>query len=416
MKTLASALLLLGLSAAIRAQPSDPCPRDLASATIEQRIQDLARFELEEIQKPGQPSSVRVGLREDLEEKLRSLSEHSGISAADLRARVLGAKKNRFFMTKSRALPDALRRELERFPDRYDHRPDELKNGGVIHAVAVSPDGRWMVAGSDRGKVSFWILDTVKKIERVLPNTGPVQSLAISSDGNKVASVAKNGLAIIRNSASFLMLRELPIDGLENSIAFSPDGETLAVASDSGSVSLWDLRAPMGAEPFLLAESEGVFRSAVFHPNGRLAVVGPKGVVLWNGLAQETLPRSNDDEAFSTVFSPDGKTLAIGTRTGAIELWDLETSTELKRWRAQRCAVCSLAFSPDGTRIASADGLSAVVSYLDRDLPPEWIGRGGLGDVNAVAFTPDGRRLITAGSWLMVWKRTPRAEFTELVP
>lgn len=88
MRSTLVALLLLSTVCCLPARASDDCAA---------RIRDLARFESEEVQKPGQPLSVRAGLREDLQRKVAELARLSGVSESQVRALILAAKRQRLF-------------------------------------------------------------------------------------------------------------------------------------------------------------------------------------------------------------------------------------------------------------------------------------------------------------------------------
>jgi WD40 repeat protein len=117
------------------------------------------------------------------------------------------------------------------------------------------------------------------------------------------------------------------------------------------------------------------------------------------------------------AFSPDGRTLAIGTNWPTIRLWDTETLSELEPLTLGKEAARSVKFSPDGSTLA-------VVTWRSRKITLyEWPGRrpiavldGHGGEVNTVVFSTDGRTLVTAdsASEVCVWdvaSRTARARW-----
>jgi WD40 repeat protein len=99
-----------------------------------------------------------------------------------------------------------------------------------------------------------------------------------------------------------------------NSVAFSPDGSTLAFGGDYGTVRLWDVAT--GRE---LRHMEG-----------------------------------HADRVLSVAFSPDGLTLASGADDGTVRLWDVATGRELQRIEESYRAIGSVAFSPVGSILASS--------------------------------------------------------------
>jgi hypothetical protein len=112
------------------------------------------------------------------------------------------------------------------------------------------------------------------------------------------------------------------------SVAFSPDGKTLASASVLGSVFLWDVKS--GKRTAVLQR---------FNPMGREEDINP---------------------AWSVAFSPDGSLLAVGTLRG-LKLWDVKNGERLVAVSQPPASVWSVAFSPDGKTLATA-GTKGVLS------------------------------------------------------
>ena len=105
-------------------------------------------------------------------------------------------------------------------------------------------------------------------------------------------------------------------------MAFSPDGQTLAVGDDGGHVGLWDTSS--GQRTATLAEGSPV-DSVAFSPNGQTLAVGDYGghVGLWDtGTGRRTATLAEGSTVLSVAFSPNGQTLAVGDGGGGVGLWD----------------------------------------------------------------------------------------------
>jgi WD40 repeat protein len=195
------------------------------------------------------------------------------------------------------------------------------------------------------------------------------------------------------------------------SVAFSPDGKTLASGSVDGSVRLWD--ADSRKEIAELRGHRSWVNAVAFARDGTLASAGSDNrVSLWARQGKDWQPRKTfpvpEGEVRSVAFSPNGETLAAGLRYGTVRVWDVATGKVLKTFKEHVSDVWAVAFSPDGKLLASGDG--------DWDRPGEvhlhdttsWARRHTLphtGEVLCVAFSPDGLRLA-AGSWdrtVRVW-------------
>ena len=138
------------------------------------------------------------------------------------------------------------------------------------------------------------------------------------------------------------------------SVAFSPDGRTLASGSWDRTVILWDVS--IGQPTRTLKAHHGGVTSIAFSPDGRTLASGDENhlILLWPVVTDEParILRGQHHTILSVAFSPDGRTLASGGNGRSIFLWDVET----KRTRlltADRGSVTSVAFSPDGRTLAS---------------------------------------------------------------
>jgi WD40 repeat protein/tetratricopeptide (TPR) repeat protein len=281
----------------------------------------------------------------------------------------------------------------------------------VVHSVAFSPTDRRLLAVGYGGQVgvshvSLWDIDAGTELARFpgatdLPgfqvdqNNGPVGALAFSPDGKYL--VAGFGFRNFISGQSFpvpLKVWEVATRRLTQvlyghtgycmSLVFSMDGTLLASGSQDGTALIWStatwkpvhsLRNSVAAEPQATLFLRRGFSNVAFSPDGKtLALASREGSVqLWDAAAGKllTVLKGHSSAATAIVFSPDGRTLVSGGMDQTVRLWNVETRRELMqldRGSIQLGNLFTLAFSADGKQLLVGGGRAAVWSAA----PDNW--------------------------------------------
>jgi WD40 repeat protein/tRNA A-37 threonylcarbamoyl transferase component Bud32 len=278
-------------------------------------------------------------------------------------------------------------------------------HGGALTSLAYSPDGKTLATGGFEREVKLWDTATGQKKATFRGFLGSVGGLAFSPDGGTLATVDQQGELKLLNMPSGTVRLDARLSTTKNlkAVAFSPDGELLAVSA-SGADRSAEIVVLAAHTLFLLFAFRGhtsTIHSLAFRPDGRTLVSSADDgtVKLWDVPAdvRHDLPQFHRSAVRTLAFSPDGATLATGSGDHSIKLWDLATARERTTLLGHDDTVRSLAFAPDGKTLASS-GLDQTVRLWDVAA-----GRGVVIDTKLlfpgpVVFSPDGKTLAWAQS------------------
>jgi hypothetical protein len=183
-----------------------------------------------------------------------------------------------------------------------------------------------------------------------------VRSVAFSPDGETIASGSQDNTIKLWNVETGIIIRTLTgHSDYVHCVTFTPDGETIASASRDKTIKLWNIET--GVVMKTRRGHSNIVRSVAFSPDGKIIASGSDDatIKLWErqiGVELKTLGE-HSFSVTSVAFSPDGQTIASGSVDETIKLWDTKTGELLRRLEGHSGVVRSVAFSPDGKIIAS---------------------------------------------------------------
>jgi WD40 repeat protein len=253
------------------------------------------------------------------------------------------------------------------------------KDGRTLDVELVA--GNTAVSSASTGNLRLWDLEDGRLRAKI--DAGDfVASTATSPDG-RLAALGLNQAIRLVDLPTGETVSELALPGGDDAaanqpvfnrgdvtaLAFDPAGERLLSATDGGELALWDVS--QGREIRRFAGHDSRIHDLVFSPDGRsfLSVADDQQLILWDVETGNTLftYKNPSDTINSVAFSPDGQSFAAGMGTfrfaaapidpeqidSGIIIWESGTGRELTRLDGHEGPVMALAFSPDGRRLLS---------------------------------------------------------------
>jgi WD40 repeat protein/tetratricopeptide (TPR) repeat protein len=234
----------------------------------------------------------------------------------------------------------------------------------------------------------------VKEQNRLEDHNDYVREVVCSPDGQTIATASDDKTVKLWRRDGTL-LRTLKLNTYVRSVSFNPDGQTLAMANFDRTVQLWNTE---GQRLKTLKGHQDIVNSVVFSPDGKtLASASLDNTIrLWNreGTLLQTL-KGHPSEIRQVAFSPNGKILASASEDRTIKLWQLD-GTLIRTLKGHQNSVWAVDFSPDGKILASASEDRTIKLWnLDGTLIRTL--KGHSGGVFAISFSPDGKALASGG-------------------
>jgi WD40 repeat protein/serine/threonine protein kinase len=304
-----------------------------------------------------------------------------------------------------------------------------------ITGLAFSPDGKRLAGGSWDQTIRLWDAETGQQVAKLKGHTWLIDTVAFSPDGKRLASASRDSTVKVWQTEALTSQETLTLKGGANSVwgvAFSPDGKRLvsAALSVGGTVKVWD--AQTGQDLLNLEGHTSGVRSVAYSPDGkRLASSGRNEGKVWDAQTRQELRNleGHTEQVWGMAFSPDSKRLAGVYYDNTVKVWDAETGqlkltlTGLPKQPSGNFYVTrSVAFSPDGKRLASA--CEGQVSIWDAQTGKELLTLKGVrAPVMSVAYSSDGKRLASGHRGeIKLWDALTGQEIltlrghTELIP
>jgi WD40 repeat protein len=290
---------------------------------------------------------------------------------------------------------------------------------GPVESVDFSPGGRRLVSSSpSQAEVKVWDLTRHPEYATFARTVKDVEAMAFADDGRRLLSVTMGGKLQTWDAKTGVLLRERGLDMPDAVISpavpasFSPGGLYLAARSrgDRRRVKVWDSQtceevvALVGHPlPVVCVRFFGDGRQLVTCACDPVSPDNPHEIRIWDAATGESiLTRTGTGHLFSVAVSPDGRWLIWGEQKGVVSLADLEKGARLTQHFVHSGDVTAIAFSPDGSLLATGGFEDRTVKLWKRrseepEQEPSWqpiLTFPAPSLLCDLVFSPDNSRLV----------------------
>ncbi len=302
-----------------------------------------------------------------------------------------------------------------------------------VYDIAFSPlaNGQFLSAGWDR-TLRLWDTQSGAQAVHITTHNTEARSLAISSDGQYVASGSEHGEIRIwnvdtPNENSNGGLQVLTLQGTDcdadveadadptafavRDLVFTPDGETLISGSRDGEIREWDVET--GALVRCFGTDEGGHSDIVYavdvHPSGEQLISGSRdnSIIFWDMETGEQVGRyfEHTFHILDVEYSPDGRLAVSAGRDANVLLWDTSTFEIKRRFEVHDDWLFTATFSPDGRRVLSGGAENNLILWNVASGQPVFTLEGHDSFIHTAAFSPTGEHVVSgsADGQMILW-------------
>lgn len=264
-----------------------------------------------------------------------------------------------------------------------------------VGSLAVSADGGMLVVIDARGRALRWSL----------PDGAPLDPLAAEAgtfapDGRTVATIGPDDQAQIWDLTTGQLLQTLlPATAGSYASRIAYDGRTLLLLGDDGALLHWDAATGTMRDRRRLAGFLGAIEALAYSPDGKSLALGTeRGVLLLDSADGRVIARIDDRSgAADLAYSADGSLLAVRHHSGGVTIWRLPERVLQATLTLPDAWVEATAFAPDGSAVATGvDERNRLILQRAADGAELWAADNAHREkIRAIAFTPDSRTVIT---------------------
>jgi WD40 repeat protein len=276
-----------------------------------------------------------------------------------------------------------------------------------VRAVVVTPDGKRVISGSNDKTLKVWDLESGRELATLSGHYSWVEKVAIISDGKRIVSASGVTLKVwdLESGRELTTLRGH--GSSVRAVAVTPDGKRAVSGSDDKTLKVWDLES--GRKLAVLTGHTDSVRAVAVTPDGKWVVSGSEDQTLkvWDLESGQELATliGHTSSVYSVAVTPDSKRAVSGSEDQTLKVWDLRSCREIATLRGHTDLVEAVVITHDGRHAVSGSNDGTLKVWDLESNPEPAIYRGHTSMVRAVSILPDCKRVVSGSrdNTLKIW-------------